>query len=189
VIALRAKPPGSRGVWPRYTPRNGNSVAYAVLSMSCSAVRTIYVVESTEKPATCHGRGCPSGSPDDRRSGMAICAFWHTCKTTLMAQVQTRRRQPNRRAFTLRGCVPISYCRTGGYATCTAGRISSNRKGSTKQFGWLQASATTNYSASISFEYPATIRIDSPPYRNIVEAPTVGHSEGRDSVYLPKVPK
>ena len=27
---------------------------------------------------------------------------------------------------------------------------------------------------------PATIRIDSPPYRNIVEAPTVRHSEGCD---------
>ena len=29
-----------------------------------------------------------------------------------------------------------------------------------KQFGWLQASATRNYSAAISSEDPATIRID-----------------------------
>jgi hypothetical protein len=41
----------------------------------------------------------------------------------------------------------------------------------------------------MSSAYPATTRIDSPPYRNIVEAPTVGHREERDSVYLPKVPK
>jgi hypothetical protein len=30
----------------------------------------------------------------------------------------------------------------------------------TNKFGWLQASATTNYSAPISFEYPTTTRID-----------------------------
>jgi hypothetical protein len=73
-----------------------------------------------------------------------------------------------------------------GYA---ATRISPNLNGTTKQFGWLQASATRNYSAAISSAYPATIRIDSPPYRNIVETSSVGHREERDSVYLPKVPK
>jgi len=29
------------------------------------------------------------------------------------------------------------------------------------QFGWLQASATRNYSAAIGSEHPATIRIDN----------------------------
>jgi hypothetical protein len=46
------------------------------------------------------------------------------------------------------------------HASYAASRISSNLKGSTKQFGWLQASATKNYSATISSEYTATIRID-----------------------------
>ena len=45
-------------------------------------------------------------------------------------------------------------------AAYAASRISSTLKGSTKQFGWLQASATRNYSALMSSEYPATIRID-----------------------------
>ncbi len=44
-----------------------------------------------------------------------------------------------------------------GYA---ASRISSTLKGSTKQFGWLQASATTMYFAFNHFRLPATIRID-----------------------------
>ena len=46
-------------------------------------------------------------------------------------------------------------------AAYAASRISSTLKGSTKQFGWLQASATRNYSAPIGSEDPATIRIDS----------------------------
>jgi hypothetical protein len=46
-----------------------------------------------------------------------------------------------------------------------------------------------NYSAPISSAYSPTIRIASPPYRNIVEAPTVGHSEECDSEYFPKAPK
>jgi hypothetical protein len=45
-----------------------------------------------------------------------------------------------------------------GYA---AGRISSRLNGSTSKFGWLQASATKNYSAQMSSESPATIRIDT----------------------------
>src|ERR1700687_1811020 len=43
-----------------------------------------------------------------------------------------------------------------GYA---ASRISSNLKGSTKQFGWLQAAATKVSSVSITSASPATIRI------------------------------
>ena len=46
-------------------------------------------------------------------------------------------------------------------ALYAASRISSSLKGSTKQFGWLQASATRNYSAAIGSEHLATIRIDS----------------------------
>jgi hypothetical protein len=46
-------------------------------------------------------------------------------------------------------------------AAYAASRISSTLNGSTKQFGWLQATATRNHSAPISSEYPATIRIDS----------------------------
>src|SRR6202049_1382048 len=49
-----------------------------------------------------------------------------------------------------------------GYA---ARRISSNLKGSTKQFGWLQASATKVSSLSITSANPATIRIDDPAGR------------------------
>jgi hypothetical protein len=49
------------------------------------------------------------------------------------------------------------FARGAAYA---ASRISSTLKGSTKQFGWLQASATRNCSAPMSSEYPATIRID-----------------------------
>jgi hypothetical protein len=45
-------------------------------------------------------------------------------------------------------------------AAYAASRISSTLKGSTKQFGWLQASATKSYFPSIGSEYPATIRID-----------------------------
>ena len=45
-------------------------------------------------------------------------------------------------------------------AAYAASRISSTLKGSTKQFGWLQASATKNYSAPMSSDYAATIRID-----------------------------
>src|SRR5260370_4938039 len=41
-----------------------------------------------------------------------------------------------------------------------ASRISSTLKGSTKQFGWLQASATTTDCRSIISLHPATIRID-----------------------------
>jgi hypothetical protein len=33
----------------------------------------------------------------------------------------------------------------------------------TSKFGWLQASATRNFSAAVSSEHPATIRIDSRP--------------------------
>src|ERR1700730_15729171 len=51
-----------------------------------------------------------------------------------------------------------------GYA---ATRISSNLNGSTKQFGWLQASATRNYSAAIGPKPPATIQIDSPPPQHL----------------------
>jgi len=51
-----------------------------------------------------------------------------------------------------------------GYA---ATRISSNLNGSTKQVGWLQASATRNYSAAIGSEHPATIRIDSRPPQHL----------------------
>src|SRR5258708_12582511 len=46
-------------------------------------------------------------------------------------------------------------------AAYAATRISSNLKGRTKQFGWLQASATRNHSAAIRSEYPTTIRIDN----------------------------
>jgi hypothetical protein len=49
------------------------------------------------------------------------------------------------------------------HAAYAASRISSNLKGSTKQFGWLQASAIRNYSVAIGSEHPATIRIDSRP--------------------------
>jgi hypothetical protein len=52
---------------------------------------------------------------------------------------------------------------TEAIAAYAASRISSNLKGSTKQFGWLQASAIRNYSAAIGSEHPATIRIDSRP--------------------------
>jgi hypothetical protein len=45
-------------------------------------------------------------------------------------------------------------------AAYDASRISCNLKGSTKQFGWLQASATTNCSVPVTSEYPATIRFD-----------------------------
>ena len=43
-----------------------------------------------------------------------------------------------------------------GYA---ASRISSNLKGTTKQFGWLQAAATKDSSLAITSTDPATIRI------------------------------
>jgi len=39
--------------------------------------------------------------------------------------------------------------RSVAHAAYAAGRINSNLKGSTKQFGWLQASATRNYSAPV----------------------------------------
>ncbi len=42
-------------------------------------------------------------------------------------------------------------------------RISSNLKGNTKQFGWLQATATKASSPSITSANPATVRIDNPP--------------------------
>lgn len=58
-----------------------------------------------------------------------------------------------------------------------------------KVVGSNQASATRNYSAAISSEHPATSSELTVACRNIVEAPTVGHREERDSVYLPKVPK
>jgi hypothetical protein len=44
-------------------------------------------------------------------------------------------------------------------AAYAASRISSNLKGTTKQFGWLQASATKVSSLSITSANPATIRI------------------------------
>ena len=59
-----------------------------------------------------------------------------------------------------------------GYA---AARISSRLNGRTSKFGWLQASATKLSSLSITFANPATIRIDSPPDRNILEVPTLRH--------------
>jgi hypothetical protein len=55
--------------------------------------------------------------------------------------------------------------------------INSKQKGSTNQFGWLQASATKNYSAPVSYEYPATIRIDKGASRA-----HVGH--GRDPAFV-----
>jgi hypothetical protein len=48
-----------------------------------------------------------------------------------------------------------------GYA---ASRISSNLKGRTKQFGWLQASATRRFFLSTVSRCPATIKIDTPSY-------------------------
>ncbi len=59
-------------------------------------------------------------------------------------------------------------------AAYAASRISSTLKGSTKQFGWLQASATTNYSPPVSYKYPATIRIDKDETRG-----PVGHERDR----------
>jgi hypothetical protein len=47
---------------------------------------------------------------------------------------------------------PLTF--QSGYA---ASRISSILNGRTKQFGWLQAVAAKNYSAFVSYEYPATI--------------------------------
>jgi hypothetical protein len=53
-------------------------------------------------------------------------------------------------------------------ATCdllgvyAASRISSNLKGSTKQFGWLQAAATEDSFVSVISMNPATIRICTP---------------------------
>jgi len=47
------------------------------------------------------------------------------------------------------------------HAAYAAGRISSNLKGSTKQFGWLQASATKLSFLSTASTNPATIRIDN----------------------------
>jgi len=44
-------------------------------------------------------------------------------------------------------------------AAYAASRISSTLKGSTKQFGWLQAVATKVFSLSITSANPATIRI------------------------------
>jgi hypothetical protein len=46
-----------------------------------------------------------------------------------------------------------------GYAAARISRLN----GRTSKFGWLQASATRNYSSAISSEHPATIRIDSRP--------------------------
>jgi hypothetical protein len=46
------------------------------------------------------------------------------------------------------------------HAAYVTSRINSNLKGSTKQFGWLQATATKKYCAPMSSEYLATIRID-----------------------------
>src|SRR6267378_1145549 len=51
---------------------------------------------------------------------------------------------------------PITLIARAAYA---ASRISSNLKGTTKQFGWLQASATKVSSLSITSANPATIRI------------------------------
>jgi hypothetical protein len=58
----------------------------------------------------------------------------------------------------------MTFASNAAYA---ASRISSSRKGRTKQFGWLQASATRNYSAPIGSENPATIRIDSRPAQHL----------------------
>jgi len=51
---------------------------------------------------------------------------------------------------------PITLIARAAYA---ASRISSNLKGTTKQFGWLQASATKVSSLSTTSTNPATIRI------------------------------
>ena len=49
---------------------------------------------------------------------------------------------------------PVTFGLLGVYA---ASRINSNLKGSTKQFGWLRASATKFSSLSISLYYAETI--------------------------------
>jgi hypothetical protein len=97
------------------------------------------------------------------------------------------------RLTTARGCsslfvvafpiVAAQSCSTRGLRTCLVSSGSTELQSAVSS---NQASATRNYSAAISSAYPAPIRIDSPPCRNIVEAPTVGHREERDSVYLPK---
>ena len=50
-------------------------------------------------------------------------------------------------------------------AAYAASRISSNLKGTTKQFGWLQAAATKVYFLLITSANPATIRICMPQWR------------------------
>jgi hypothetical protein len=62
-------------------------------------------------------------------------------------------------------------------------RISARPNGITNKFGWLQPPATTNYSASISFEYPATIRIDKIFMLAVRRVELSADSLGRSSIH------
>jgi hypothetical protein len=66
--------------------------------------------------------------------------------------------------FGLVGCTesPLMTVDLRG-AACAAGRISSTLKGSTKQFGWLQAPATKNSFLFSNFWEPRNHAIDIPP--------------------------
>jgi hypothetical protein len=46
-----------------------------------------------------------------------------------------------------------------------ASRMSSTLKGSTKQFGWLQASATRSYAAPTSCDYPSDLTVRPTAHR------------------------
>jgi hypothetical protein len=68
-----------------------------------------------------------------------------------------------------------------------ASRMSSTLKGSTKQFGWLQASATRSYAAPTSCDYPVTIRFDGPSDRTSWASRT--DADPKDAVgHFPEVP-
>src|SRR6266852_5461541 len=68
--------------------------------------------------------------------------------------------------------------------------ISSNLKGSTKQFGWLQASATKVSSLSITSANPATIRICKDSFqaltRAVVAKKSYPQALGWPSPFLPR---